>query len=343
MSRPGKRTTIVDIAQRAQVSISTVSRVLNGQTISDQLLAGRVREAAAELGYRPNVVARDFRRGVTSTIGVVVPDLANPFFPHVLKGLAEDVSAGDHRLLVVDSGENPEQELRLVTQLAGTCDGIILCSPRMPVSDLGQISALGVPVVCTNRSVGKLPFGTVGIDSAAGMRQAIAHLHDLGHRKIGYLGGPATSWSDGLRREGLRAAAAEYGVEVVSVAGRFDERRRVRATARASRGKSHRRDRVQRHRRDRRARPAAGAVDRRAVPAVGDRVRRHPGRRVPRAAADHRHAPEGGARPPRVGPPARSDAVRRHHSRATPTGDPHHTLLHRRPLELPVTDVKDAR
>jgi DNA-binding LacI/PurR family transcriptional regulator len=218
VSRPGKRTTIVDIAQRAQVSISTVSRVLNGQTISDQLLAGRVRQAAAELGYRPNVVARDFRRGVTSTIGVVVPDLANPFFPHVLKGLAEDVSAGDHRLLVVDSGENPEQELRLVTQLAGTCDGIILCSPRMPVTDLEQIATLGVPVVCTNRSVGALPFGTVGIDSASGMRQAIAHLHDLGHRQIGYLGGPATSWSDSLRREGLRAAASEYGLEVVSVA-----------------------------------------------------------------------------------------------------------------------------
>jgi LacI family transcriptional regulator len=217
VSRPGKRTTIVDIAQRAQVSISTVSRVLNGQTISDQLLAGRVRAAAAELGYRPNVVARDFRRGVTSTIGVVVPDLANPFFPHVLKGLAEDVSAGDHRLLVVDSGENAEQELRLVTQLAGTCDGIIVCSPRMPVSDLEQIPTLGVPVVCTNRSVGTLPFGTVGIDSASGMRQAIAHLHDLGHHRIGYLGGPATSWSDGLRREGLRAAASEYGLEVVSV------------------------------------------------------------------------------------------------------------------------------
>lgn len=217
MARPGRRTTIVDIARRAQVSISTVSRVLNGHVISDQLLATRVRDAAVELGYRPNVVARDFRRGVTSTIGVVVPDLANPFFPHVLKGLAEDVSAGDHRLLVVDSGEDANQELRLVSQLAGSCDGIILCSPRMPVSALEQLPALGVPVVCTNRSVGSLPFGTVGIDSALGMRQAVAHLSELGHRRIGYLGGPALSWSDGLRQEGLRAAASEYGVSVVTV------------------------------------------------------------------------------------------------------------------------------
>lgn len=216
VTRSGKRTTIVDIARQAEVSISTVSRVLNGRPVADEVLATRVRKAATELGYRPNMVARDFRRGVTSTIGVVVPDLANPFFPHVLKGLAEEVSAGDHRLLVVDSGEDADQELQLVAQLAGSCDGIILCSPRMPQSSLATLPALGVPIVCTNRSVGALPFGTVGIDSAAGMYQAVAHLAELGHRQIGYLGGPGTSWSDGLRREGLRTAAADLGVKVSS-------------------------------------------------------------------------------------------------------------------------------
>jgi LacI family transcriptional regulator len=119
---------------------------------------------------------------------------------------------------VVDSNEDVEQELRLVSQLAGTCDGIILCSPRMPVPALEEIPALGVPVVCTNRSVGSLPFGTVGIDSAMGMREAVAHLHQLGHRQIGYLGGPAESWSDGLRQEGLRAATSQYGLSVVAIA-----------------------------------------------------------------------------------------------------------------------------
>jgi len=210
----------VDVAHRAAVSIATVSRVLNGRPVADQDLVARVRAAADELGYRPNTVARDFRRGLTSSIGVVVPDLANPFFPHVLKGLANDVSVGEHRLLVVDSGEDPDEEIRLVEQLAGRCDGIVLCSPRMSVANLGAAAGLGIPIICTNRSVAGLPLGTIGIDSAAGMAEAITHLSRLGHQRVGYLAGPESSWSDGRRREGLTSAARKCGIEVaVAVAG----------------------------------------------------------------------------------------------------------------------------
>jgi len=209
-----RRPTIVDVGHRARVSVATVSRVLAGRPVADQELVARVRAAATELGYRPNTVARGFRLGRTGSIGVVVPDLANPFFPHVLKGLANDVSAGEHRLLVVDSGEDPEEEIRLVEQLAGRCDGILLCSPRMSVANLRAAAGLGLPVICTNRSVEGLPLGTIGIDSATGMRQAVGHLHELGHRRIGYLAGPESSWSDQRRREGLAAAAAALGVNV---------------------------------------------------------------------------------------------------------------------------------
>lgn len=220
MHTSGRRSTLTDVARLAEVSVSTVSRVVNDRPVSDQALVERVRKAAQELDYRPNDVARDFRRGRTSTIGVVVPDLANPFFPHVLKGLALNAGEGDHRLLVADSNEDVDEEVRLVDQLARRCDGIVLCSPRMPDASLRRVAALSLPVICTNRSVKGLGVGAIGIDTVPAMKQAIEHLHTLGHRRVGYLAGPASSWSDRLRRKGLASAAAERSIDLrVVVAG----------------------------------------------------------------------------------------------------------------------------
>lgn len=220
MHTSGRRSTLTDVARRARVSVSTVSRVVNDRPVSDQALVARVKQAAKELDYRPNDMARDFRRGRTSTIGVVVPDLANPFFPHVLKGLALNAGEGDHRLLVADSNEDADEELRLVEQLAGRCDGIVLCSPRMPDASLRRVAALSLPVICTNRSVKGLGVGAIGIDTVPAMGRAIEHLHALGHRRVGYLAGPASSWSDRLRRKGLTSAAQTHSVDLrVVVAG----------------------------------------------------------------------------------------------------------------------------
>jgi LacI family transcriptional regulator len=218
VSSSRSRPTVFDVARLAEASIATVSRVLNGRAVADQALVERVRSAARELGYRPNMVARDFRHGVTRTIGVIVPDLGNPFFPDVVKGLAHDVTAGDHRLLIADCGEDPDEELRLVGELSGRCDGLVLCSPRMSAENLAAVAGWGIALVCTNREVKGLPLGTVGIDSAGGMAQAVEHLADLGHRHVGYLAGPESSWSDRGRRTGLQRAARKLGVRV-DVAG----------------------------------------------------------------------------------------------------------------------------
>ncbi len=222
MNGARSRPTVFDVARSAGASIATVSRVLNGRAVADRALVDRVRSAARELGYRPNMVARDFRHGVTRTIGVIVPDLANPFFAEVVKGLAQDVTAGDHRLLIADCGEDPDEEMRLAGELAGRCDGVVLCSPRMSADDLAAVACWGIPLVCTNREVRGLPLGTIGIDSAVGMTQAVRHLAGLGHRHIGYLAGPASSWSDRQRRAGLRKAAGDVRVSVL-VAGSTSE------------------------------------------------------------------------------------------------------------------------
>lgn len=220
MSSQGRRPTVFDVARQAGVSIATVSRVLNGSTVVAPTLGDRVRSAARELGYRPNMLARDFRQGNTRTVGVVVPDLANPFFPDVVKGLAQEVTAGDHRLLIADSGEDPDEELRLIGDLSGRCDGIVLCSPRMSAENLRVVAGWGIPLVCTNREVKGLPLSTLGIDSKIGMVAAVEHLAALGHEHIGYLAGPPTSWSDSQRRAGLRAAAGGLDLRVsIRVAG----------------------------------------------------------------------------------------------------------------------------
>lgn len=208
------RPTVFDVARAANASIATVSRVMNGRPVSDTALADRVRRAADELGYRPNMVARDFRDGVTHTIGVVVPDLANPFFPDVVKGLAREVTATGHRLLVADTDEDAREESRVIGELAGRCDGIVLCSPRMPDNELATLARFGIPIVCTNREAHGVPLTTIGIDSAIGMTQAVEHLSALGHRRVGYLAGPAASWSDAQRRGALHQAARKHRLRV---------------------------------------------------------------------------------------------------------------------------------
>ncbi|MCX5316066.1 LacI family DNA-binding transcriptional regulator [Streptomyces sp. NBC_00154] len=207
-----RRPTIVDVARVARVSTATVSRVLNGRRVTDPELIRRVRLAAAELHYRPSGTARNLQAGVTRLIGVVVPDLRNPSFSELLGGLADATAAQDHRLLVADAKESPDEERTLIQELALHCDGLVLCSPRLALDDLARFGR--GPLVCTNRSVGDLPISSAGVDSYAGMAEVVRHLAGLGHRHIGYLAGPPTSWSDAERQRALGDTAAGLRIRV---------------------------------------------------------------------------------------------------------------------------------
>ncbi|MFB7757550.1 LacI family DNA-binding transcriptional regulator, partial [Streptomyces sp. NPDC056121] len=198
MAQVIRKPTVVDVARVAQVSTATVSRVLNGRRVADPDLVHRVRLAAAELNYRPSGTARSLKAGVTRLIGVVVPDLGNPSFSELLRGLADATGAQDHRLLVADAKESQDEERALIQELALHCDGLVLCSPRLPLEDLAQLVA--TPMVCTNREVGDLSMSSAGVDSYAGMAAVVRHLTGLGHRHLGYLAGPSTSWSNAERQ-----------------------------------------------------------------------------------------------------------------------------------------------
>ena len=203
---PDRRpSTIRDVAASAGVSTATVSRVLSGNRASEDDIAARVRAAATALDFRPNPSAQGLRRPVAA-VGVVVPDLANPYFAEVLQGINEAAEGAGRRMVVADAREDADREVRLVHDLTRWASGIILCSPRMPARQLADLSgSIDRPLVCVNRPAPGRP--AVLIDFAAGIREICAHLRELGHEHVAYLGGPAQSWSDGERRRALRVEA----------------------------------------------------------------------------------------------------------------------------------------
>jgi DNA-binding LacI/PurR family transcriptional regulator len=206
--------TIKDVARVAGVSPSTVCRALSTPELVRHETCERVRRAATDLGYSPNRAARGLITGRTGNIGLIVPDLGNPFFPGVVKGIQARAREADYAVFLADTDEDPAAETHLVRTLAKQVDGILLCSPRMSEADLRGFAAQG-PLVMINRRVGRIPAITFA--NGDGMRQAVTHLTALGHRRIAYVAGPRTSWSNRERTRGLRNATAAAGAELVEI------------------------------------------------------------------------------------------------------------------------------
>jgi LacI family transcriptional regulator len=206
--------TIKDVARDAGVSPSTVCRALSSPELVKVETRERVRRAASALGYSPNRAARGLITGKTGNLGLIVPDLANPFFPGVVKGIQARARELDYAVFVADTDEVPVAEAELVRALAKQVDGIVLCSPRMSEAALRPL-AEQTPTVLLNRRVSRIP--SVTFDNLDGMRQAVAHLTALGHRRVAYVGGPRSSWSNRERLRGLRTAAAATRLELVEV------------------------------------------------------------------------------------------------------------------------------
>lgn len=207
----GPTPTISDVAVQAGVSKATVSRVLNGKATVDAAIADRVLAAVDALGYRPSMLARSLSLGRTNTIGVVVPDLENPMFQEILRGVTRAAAADGYRVLVTDTEEDPADEAAAAREARRRCDAIVLCSPRLAEPELRALLAELHPVVLVNRELADSPVPSVSIDYASGMEQVLAELHALGHRHILYLAGPAASQGDRLRRVGIARARSDLG------------------------------------------------------------------------------------------------------------------------------------
>ncbi|PJI84851.1 DUF6807 family protein [Luteimicrobium subarcticum] len=202
--------TIGDVAAAAHVSRATVSRVMNGRKV-DPVLAERVRKVAQELDYRPSALARSLSLGRTQAVGVVVPDLTNPMFQEVLRGVASGADAAGYGVVVAETAERPERETRAVRNTRSRVDALIMVAPRMTDEELAAAVATTGPVVLVNRTLPESSVPAVSVDYAEAMYQAIEHLMSLGHRSVVYLAGPQASTSNAERLAGFETAQASFG------------------------------------------------------------------------------------------------------------------------------------
>ncbi|MHA7984527.1 LacI family DNA-binding transcriptional regulator [Rathayibacter sp. CAU 1779] len=202
--------TISDVAARAGVSLSTVSRVMNGSTTVDAGLAERVREAALALNYTASPLARSLVLGKTQTIAVVVPDLANPVFQAALRGLTTAASHQGYHVLVADSFENVGEERVLAVEARRRCDGIVLCAPRMPAEALDELLPHLAPAVLINRNSSDALAPSVVADYKSGMLQLLSHLYGFGHRHFAYVSGVSAAQSNITRLTAIHEFVAAH-------------------------------------------------------------------------------------------------------------------------------------
>src|SRR4051812_34521075 len=207
-------TTIRKVAARAGVSASTVSRVFGRPEIVAEAARARVLEAAHELGYQPNPVARSLALGRTGNLGLVVPDIANPFFAPVIKAVQREAQRQGLALFVADSDEQVTDERTQARAMAKQVDGLILASPRVPQEQLRDILRT-TPMVVINRRIDGVP--AVLTSPRAGLTQAVDHLVGLGHTDVLYLAGPRHAYSNGARRRALTDACRERDVALTEL------------------------------------------------------------------------------------------------------------------------------
>lgn len=205
-------TTISDVAERAGVSVATVSRWLSGQRVRS---ADAVRQAVEELGYTPNVLAQSLKSGRRGAIGVVVPDISNPFFAAVVKGLEQASRSLSYRLLLANSDESNEREAEILDDLKGRVDGFILAPAHEQDRAPLELAQAGVPAVLLDREVtGGEPFDVVVVDNVGGAAAAAQHLASLGHSAVAMINGPTDTTPGRERRQGFVSALESAGVEL---------------------------------------------------------------------------------------------------------------------------------
>ena len=217
------RVTIADVAALAGVHKATVSRALNDAT-RDQVnveTVRRVQKAAKSLGYVPNAMARSLRTNLSMTVGVIIPDLTNPIFPPVIRGIENYLSPRGYTALLANTDSREALERSAVTSLLERqVDGFIIATGLEDHPLIPSLFERGVPAVMVNRGAGSVPYPLVTGNDAGGIAAAIAHLKDLGHREIVHLAGPSNFSTSRVRAESFVRACADAGLHgaVIEVA-----------------------------------------------------------------------------------------------------------------------------
>ncbi len=211
--------TIRDVARLAEVHPGTVSRALNEQTraLVNEETAERVLRVAEELGYRPNRIARGLKTNRSYTVGVLIPDLTNPLFPPIMRGIEDRLGDAGYTALIVNTDNDAGRERSQMDAMrARQVDGFIAATARLDTELLADVAAGGAPMVLVNRSLEDGSLAAVTVDDRQGIRLAVSHVAELGHRLIGHVGGPQNLSTGHLRHLGFREAMAELGLAAPS-------------------------------------------------------------------------------------------------------------------------------
>lgn len=218
--------TIYQVAERAGVSLSTVSRVLNGRKTVNAQLREKVEKAVQELNYRPSSVARSLANNRTDSIGVLVAELHTPFFGEMMQAIEMTLRSQDKHVIISVGHNDLEKELDAVEFLISrNCDALILHSEAMSDEDLMKLQTR-LPISLINRHVPELDKACFCLDNEAGGYRATQHLLAQGHRDIAYISGPACKADAMQRLAGHKRALQEAGVafaDAYHFEGRFKE------------------------------------------------------------------------------------------------------------------------
>ena len=211
-----KRVTLTDVARAVGVNPSTVSRALNEETVNQvsQSTVRRVRKVAKGLGYTPNTVARGLRTNRTMTLGVILPDLTNPIFPPMVRGIDSYLAPRGYSSLVVNTDGSDATERTLFQSLMERqVDGFIVATGHSNHQLMHDAHERGVHAVMVNRDANGVPFPTVIGDDSQGVFAAVTHLHELGHKRLIHLAGPVGFSTSRIRLEAFEAACKLFGLQ----------------------------------------------------------------------------------------------------------------------------------
>jgi LacI family transcriptional regulator len=205
--------TIYDVARAAGVSTSTVSHVINGTRYVSDKTKQRVQQAMEQLRFRPNSLARSLVRQETRTIALIVPDNVNPFFAELARGIEDHGFEAGYNVLLCNSDRSVSKELAYLDMLTSKrVDGIIYMTMSTEIDQLQQLVDLRIPIVTFDREFGDID--AILLDNEAGAYDATRHLTELGHRRIGCIGGPDAKTRSHARVRGYEQALIEAGIAI---------------------------------------------------------------------------------------------------------------------------------
>jgi LacI family transcriptional regulator len=209
--------TLKDVAAVAGVHPATASRALNPETrplVSDDT-ARRILSAADSLGYRPNTVARSLRTRRSHTVGVLIPDLNNPLFPPIVRGIEDRLAADGYVALIGNTDSDDERERLVFDRMrARHVDGFVFATAHLHSPLLDEAAADELAVVLVNRHAEGYGFPSVSVDNERGIALSVSHLASLGHRRIAHIAGPQDVSTGLSRYRGFMAAMEAHDLEV---------------------------------------------------------------------------------------------------------------------------------